>query len=235
MLELRDLVKHYRSGSETVRAIDGISLKIDPRETVALYGPSGSGKSTLLMLIAALLAPDSGSVLVDGRDISALSGRDAARYRRLQMGFVRQELDLLPGFTAVDNAAVKLLDSRTNWKAARRRVTPLLVQLGLAGRLQHRPEELSKGESQRVLIARALSTEPRLVLADEPTGSLDTRRSRETLELLTSVCQQHGVAMLIATHDPQAAAYATRVHMLRDGALHDYEPDRAALAASGRR
>jgi len=222
MLELRDLVKHYPSpGGETVRAVDGISIEIDAGELVALYGPSGSGKSTLLMLVAALLSPDSGAVLVEGRDISHLSARDAARYRRLELGFVRQSLDLLPGVTALDNATLKLLGSRIGWREAQRRVLPLMEELGIDHRAEHRAEDLSMGERQRVLIARALSTEPKLVLADEPTGSLDTERSRAVLTLLTKLCRERGVAMLLVTHDPQAARFASRVHTLRDGRLED--------------
>ena len=231
MLEIQDLVKHYPSpGGETVRAVDGISIDIDAGELVALYGPSGSGKSTLLMLVAALLAPDSGAVLVGGRDISQLSAREAARYRRLELGFVRQSLDLLPGVTALDNATLKLLGSRVGWREAQRRVFPLLEQLGVDHRIGHRAEDLSVGERQRVLIARALSTEPKLVLADEPTGSLDTERSIAVLTLLTEICRERGVAMLLVTHDPQAARFATRVHTLRDGRLEDGAFGESAVA-----
>jgi len=222
MLEIQGLVRHYDApGGEMVRAVDGITMSIEAGELVALYGPSGSGKSTLLMLIAALLRPDAGAVLVDGQDVSALSARDSARYRRLQLGFVRQTLDLLPGVSALDNATLKLLSARVGWREARRRVMPLMDQLGIAHRADHRAEELSVGERQRVLIARALSTGPRLVLADEPTGSLDTERSGSVLRLLTDLCHEREVAMLLATHDPQAAQFATRVHALRDGRLQD--------------
>ena len=224
MLEVRELVKHYPSGGgEIVRALDGISLTIEPGELVALYGPSGSGKTTLLKIIAAMLGPDSGSVLVNGRDITELSARDAARYRRLDLGYVSQSLDLMPGVPAIDNAALKLFDTRIGVRASHKRITPLMERLGLGERLQHRPNQLSTGERQRVLIARALATRPQLVLADEPTGSLDTQRSREVLTLLTEVCQEDRVAMLLVTHDPQAATYANRVHTLADGQLTDDE------------
>lgn len=232
MLELVELVKHFPApGGERVRAVDGISMEVAAGELVALYGPSGSGKSTLLHLIAALIEPDSGSVLVGGRNVSALSRRDASRYRRLELGFVRQELDVMEGASAIDNATLKLLDARVGWREARRRVEPLLVDLGLGDRLAHRAETLSVGERQRVLIARALSTRPSLVLADEPTGSLDSGRSHEVLGLLTGLCRQHGVAMLLVTHDPQAAGYATRVHTLRDGRLSAGEPAEAPAPA----
>lgn len=225
MLELRELVKHYAVGdSDTVSAVDGVSLRVACGELVALYGPSGSGKSTLLMLAAAVMRPDSGAVFVDGREISALAPREAAAYRMSELGYVRQSLDLIPGATALDNAALKLLGRPARVREARRRVEPLLVRLGLGERLEHRAEQLSMGERQRVMIARALSTEPRLVLADEPTGSLDTERGREVLALLGELCHERGIAVLLVTHDPEAAAYADRVHTLRDGRLSDVNP-----------
>ena len=225
MLELRELVKHYAVGeSDTVSAVDGVSLSVASGELVALYGPSGSGKSTLLMLAAAVIRPDSGAVFVGGREISALPSREAAGYRMRELGYVRQSLDLIPGASALDNAALKLLGRPSPVREARRRVEPLLVRLGLGERLEHRAEQLSMGERQRVMIARALSTEPRLVLADEPTGSLDTERGSEVLALLGELCHERGIAVLLVTHDPEAAAYADRVHTLRDGRLSETSP-----------
>ncbi|MFZ1927279.1 MAG: ABC transporter ATP-binding protein [Solirubrobacteraceae bacterium] len=227
MLQLDEVVKHYRVGDgEIVRAVDGVSLSVAAGELVALYGPSGSGKTTLLMLIAGLLVPDSGYVRVNGRDVSRLSARERAHYRRSELGFIRQSLDLIPGVRADDNAALKLLAS-TGRRDAQRRVAPLLERLGLNGRAGQRAEQLSMGERQRVMIARALSTGPGLVLADEPTGSLDTDRGREVLRLLSEVCHERDVAVLLVTHDPRAAAFADQVHALRDGRLVEYEPDRA--------
>jgi putative ABC transport system ATP-binding protein len=227
VLELREIVKHYRIGEgEPVRAVDGVSLTVKEGELVALYGPSGSGKTTLLLLIAALLAPDSGAVVLDGCEISALSDQEAARYRLRELGFVRQTLNLVGGIDAIDNAALKLMGIGMRARRAREAVTPLLDTLGLEDRLRHRPEQLSMGERQRVMIARALSTDPKLVLADEPTGSLDSRRGREVLELLTGVCRQRGLTVVLVTHDPQVAAYADRVCALRDGQLVDHEPER---------
>ncbi|HYM55672.1 MAG TPA: ABC transporter ATP-binding protein [Solirubrobacteraceae bacterium] len=232
MLELRDVVKHYSVGDgEPVRAVDGVSLSVAPGELVALYGPSGSGKTTLLMLIAALLRPDSGAVLMDGRDVSELSERDAARYRLAELGFVRQSLNLLASASALDNAALKLMGTNLNVGEAHRRVMPILERLGLGERVWHRAEQLSMGERQRVMIARALSTEPKLVLADEPTGSLDSGRSQEVLGLLTAICRERRAAVLLVTHDPRAATYADRVHALRDGRLVEYEPDQVAVPA----
>jgi putative ABC transport system ATP-binding protein len=225
VLELDEIVKHYSIGEgEPVHAVDGVSLRVKQGELIALYGPSGSGKSTLLLLIAALLRPDSGSIVLDGREISRLSEQDAARYRLRELGFVRQTLNLTPGVSALDNAALKLLGLGMRAREAREKVTPLMDKLGLEDRLRHRPDQLSMGERQRVLIARALSTDPKLVLADEPTGSLDSRRGQEVLQLLTGVCRERRLTVVLVTHDPQAAAYADRVLTLRDGRLQDEEP-----------
>jgi putative ABC transport system ATP-binding protein len=232
MLELRELVKHYPAvGGEPVRAVDGVSLSVSPGEMVALYGPSGSGKTTLLLMVAALLEPTGGAVLVNGRDVSSLSEQEASRYRLSELGFVRQNFDLLPGVSAIDNAVLKLLKS-VRWREAHRRVSPLLERLGLGERLEHRAEMLSMGERQRVMIARALSTEPQLLLADEPTGSLDSQRSSEVLELLRELCRERGVAIVLVSHDPLAAAYADRVLALRDGKLIDYDPAQGFAAVS---
>jgi putative ABC transport system ATP-binding protein len=234
MLELNELVKHYTVGDgEIVHAVDGVSLTVQPGEMLALYGPSGSGKTTLLMLIAGLLLPDSGTVTVRGREISSLTERERAHFRRSGLGFIRQSLDLIPGVRADDNAALKLL-ATSGRREAQRIVGPLLERLGLDGRTLQRAEQLSMGERQRVMIARALSTQPSLVLADEPTGSLDTERGMEVLGLLAEVCHEQGVAMLLVTHDPRAAAFADRVRALRDGRLCEYEPD-IAYAPRGAR
>jgi putative ABC transport system ATP-binding protein len=231
VLELRDVVRHYPVGDgEPVRAVDGVSLLVSPGELVALYGPSGSGKTTLLMLIAALLRPDSGAVFMDARNVSELSEREAARYRLAELGFVRQSLNLLASASALDNASLKLMGTNLNVGEAHRRVMPILERLGLGERAAHRAEQLSMGERQRVMIARALSTDPKLVLADEPTGSLDSGRSREVLELLTEICRERQAAVLLVTHDPRAATYADRVHALRDGRLVEYQPDHLVVS-----
>ena len=222
MLELREVVKHFAApGGEPVRAVDGVSLAIEAGEMVALYGPSGSGKTTLLKLIAALLQPDDGTIRVGERDVTALSGREAARYRLHELGFVRQQPDFVPGASAIDNAALKLFDELRRG-LARKRVEPLLRRLGLGERLRHTAEQLSTGERQRVLIARALSTDPALLLADEPTGNLDSRRSREVMELLTELCHERRLATLLVTHDPLVAGYADRALELHDGRLRSY-------------
>jgi len=232
LLELRDLVKHYPAvGGEPVRAVDGVSLEVAGGEMVALYGPSGSGKTTLLLMVATLLAPTAGTVVIGGRDVASLSEREASSFRLSELGFIRQNFDLLPGVSAIDNAVLKLLKSM-RWRDAHREITPLLERLGLGERLDHRAETLSMGERQRVMIARALSTRPRLLLADEPTGSLDTQRGREVLELLRGLCRERRVAVVLVSHDPMAAHYADRVYTLRDGRLSDHEPDSAHAASA---
>jgi putative ABC transport system ATP-binding protein len=220
-LEVRAVVKRYAVGSETVRAVDGVSMAVDAGELVALYGPSGSGKSTLLAIAAAILAPDAGGVFVDGRDITRLSAREAADYRMRELGFVSQAIDLLEGASVVTNAALKLYGMGMRVRDADRRVAQMLEAVGLGHRLKHRPHELSMGERQRVMIVRALSTDPRVVLADEPTGALDSERTVEILELLRAVTTERGTATLLVTHDPQAVAFADRRCTLRDGALID--------------
>ncbi|HXM87118.1 MAG TPA: ATP-binding cassette domain-containing protein, partial [Solirubrobacteraceae bacterium] len=172
MLALHELVKHYETaGSETVRAVDGVSLEVRPGELVALYGPSGSGKTTLLLMIATLLSPTAGTITIGERDTAQLSEREASDFRLSELGFIRQDFDLMPGVSAIDNASLKLLKT-VRWRDAQRQISPLLERLGLGERLHHRAETLSMGERQRVMIARALSTNPSLLLADEPTGSL---------------------------------------------------------------
>jgi putative ABC transport system ATP-binding protein len=232
-LELKEVVKAYPTGGELVRAVDGVSLCVPPGEMVALCGPSGSGKSTLLLMAAGLLAPDSGIVRFGATDLARLSVVDAAEYQRREVGLVSQTLDLFPGVPAVENAAIKLLADRVPLRQARRTAIPWLERVGLGDRLDHTPEQLSGGERARVAIARALVTAPRLILADEPTGSLDTRRGLEIVELLAEVASDEGAAVLLVTHDPQAAAVAERVEMLRDGRLVEAESPVAAQVTFG--
>jgi putative ABC transport system ATP-binding protein len=227
VLELHEVSKHYQAGDELVRAVDGVSLSVGRGELVALYGPSGSGKSTLLMLAAAILSPDHGSVRFEGRDIAGLSDRDAALYRRRELGLIFQSFHLVPGLSALDNAAIKLFGDRVRRGRAREEVRPLLDLVGLTTQADRPPERLSAGERQRVAIARALAGRPRLILADEPTGNLDTERGDQILALLRTACQQREVAVILVTHDPRAAQYADRVHALRDGRLAHAPVDRA--------
>jgi putative ABC transport system ATP-binding protein len=231
VLELRELVKRYRVGAgEPIVAADHVSMRVAEGEFVALYGPSGSGKTTLLDMIAGLRRPDSGSVYVAGRDIFALSRRESDEYRLREVGIVGAPNKLIPGARVFQNASLKLLLANARGSGAT--VEPLLERLGLAERTRHRTEQLSMGERQRVLIAMALSLSPKLVLADEPTGTLDTRRTVEVLSLLRELCRERGVVVVMATHDPRAAGFADHVHELRDGRLGRYQPDHLLVAAS---
>jgi putative ABC transport system ATP-binding protein len=232
MLELRELVKHYPMGDgEPIRAVDRVSMTVTAGEFVALYGPSGSGKTTLLELIASLKDADSGSVHVNGRNVFEMSRKERHSYRLNQLGIIGQPHNLMPGARAVQTASLKLLLASV--RKARPTIEPLLCQLGLGDRLQHRTEQLSMGERQRVLIALALSMDPELLLADEPTGSLDTQRTREVLELLRDLCHERRTVLLLATHDPQVAYFADQVHELRDGRLTEYRPDHMLAAPVG--
>jgi ABC-type lipoprotein export system ATPase subunit len=224
MLRLNRVVKHYLVGGETVKAVDGVSLHIDAGEMVALLGPSGSGKSTLIDLIAGFQPLDAGTITVAGCDVASLKGRKHADYLRLTLGIIGQDDDALtPSATARNNACLKLL--REHPKDAPRLIEPLLVDLGLSERMEQPFRKLSKGERQRVMIAQALATNPRLVLADEPTGNLDTSRSKEVLGLIRDRCRDRGTAVLLVTHDPRAIEFADRAYELRDGHLHDHQPD----------
>jgi putative ABC transport system ATP-binding protein len=226
MLDIRRLVKHYRvANGEPVRAVDDVSLAVARGELMALYGPSGSGKTTLLKLIAAVMPPESGEVIVAGRDIAQLSDREAARYRLRDVGFVLQTFHMIRGLSAIDNASLKLVGTGMRVREAHKRMTPLLTRLGIDEQADRLVGDLSMGERQRVAIAKALSTEPGLLLTDEPTGNLDSRRSREVLALLRDVCRERDTAVLLVTHDPQAAAFADQVLALRDGRLVEHVPD----------
>ena len=225
LLELENVVKHYRGAGETVRAIDGVSLIAHEGEMLALHGPSGSGKTTLLLLISALLAPDGGAIRYRGREVHSFSEAQASEYLRREIGFVHQSFQLMPHVSALENATVKLLLDGVPPRKARALAAPYLQRLGLGERAHHTPEQLSGGERRRVAIARALVGEPKLILADEPTGELDSRRSIETVALLRNLAHEQGACVLLVTHDNDAAALADRHYTLRDGRLFDDSPD----------
>lgn len=220
-LEIQGVFKRYQASGETVNALDGVSMRIQAGELVALYGPSGSGKTTLLLVAAGLMSPDRGHVLFDGMDLTSCSTREGVIFRRRQVGFVFQSFHLTPGASALDNAALGLLADGYSLSDAHAAALPWLERVGLRQRLAHTPEQMSMGERQRVAIARALVNEPQLLLADEPTGSLDSLRSRQTLSLLQEICHERGIPVMLVTHDPQASRFADRVHTLRDGHLTD--------------
>jgi putative ABC transport system ATP-binding protein len=219
MLELERVVKHYRTAGEDVRAVDGVSLRVQAGEMVAVQGPSGSGKTTLLLLIAALLTPEQGTIRFAGRDISRLSENEVSEYLMRDVGFIYQSFRLMPRVSTIENASLKLLVGGMGMREAKAHAVPWLARLGLGDRLAHTPEELSGGERQRVAIARALTGEPRLILADEPTGNLDSARSVETIRLLGALAHEQDAAVVLVTHDAEAARLADRHYTLRDGRL----------------
>jgi putative ABC transport system ATP-binding protein len=220
-LELREVVKHYEGADETIHAVDGVSLRVEPGEFVALYGPSGSGKSTLLSMAATITQPDRGSVVFGDREVSSLPSRESARFRREEVGLVSQSFKLLDGATTLDNASLKLLALGLTFREAYERARPWVERVGLAGRMGHTPGEMSMGERQRVAIARALANTPRLLLADEPTGNLDSKRSREVLGMLAEIGHEHQLPVLLVTHDPQATTFVDSAYTLRDGRLSE--------------
>ncbi|HEX6419806.1 MAG TPA: ABC transporter ATP-binding protein [Acidimicrobiales bacterium] len=206
-------------GGDSVTALDGVTLAVEAGATLAVTGPSGSGKSTLLHLAGAVERPTAGRVVVDGRDLSSLRRGPLAAYRRT-VGFVFQRYHLLPALTAAHNVLAPVLPYRTGYDK-RERVAELLAAVGLAERAQSPPSQLSGGEQQRVAIARALVNEPRLVLADEPTGNLDSATGGGIMDLLLELRERYGMTIVVATHDPQVAARCDRVVRLRDGRIVD--------------
>jgi putative ABC transport system ATP-binding protein len=219
MLELEEVVKHYHSIGEEVRAVDGVSFSLSPGEMLALHGPSGSGKTTLLLLVAAIIAPESGRIRFCGRELGALSDGEASEYLRRDVGFIYQRFHLMPRVSAIENAALDLLLGGMSLRASQERALPWLERVGLGSRIEHTPEQLSGGEKQRVAIAACLAKEPRLILADEPTGNLDSARSEEIVALLASIAHERSAAVLLVTHDIEAASVADRRMVLRDGRL----------------
>jgi putative ABC transport system ATP-binding protein len=219
-VELRNVSKRYGTGSgEPVMAADQVSFTVDAGELVALTGSSGSGKSTLLHLIGAIERPDSGTIMNGGTEVTALRGSALAAYRRT-VGFVFQRYNLLPALTALDNVIAPVLPFRTGWDK-HDRGRRLLEQVGLGGRERSLPSRMSGGQQQRVAIARALISRPPLLLADEPTGNLDSRSTTDILDLLAELRREHQMTVIIATHDPQIAARCDRLIRLKDGAVTD--------------
>jgi len=220
-VSVRDLVKVYGSGAAAVRALDGVSLGFRAGEFAAIMGPSGSGKSTLLHLLGTLETPTSGSVEVGGTDLSGLSDRKLTLLRRERLGFVFQSFNLLPTLSAEENVLLPALIAGEKREKYEGRLDELLELVGLTGRRHHRPDELSGGEQQRVAIARALLRNPDVILADEPTGNLDTKTGTGVLDLLRASASRYGRTVVMVTHDPRAAARADRVVFLADGRVVD--------------
>jgi lipoprotein-releasing system ATP-binding protein len=218
-LELRGVRKVFRQGTVELAVLNGIELALQPGEIVALVGPSGAGKSTMLHVAGLLERPDSGAVLIDGRDCGGLSDEHRTMLRRRALGFVYQFHHLLPEFSAVENVMLPQMIAGVSRADARRKAEALLGRVGLAERLAHRPARLSGGEQQRVAIVRALANDPKILLADEPTGNLDHTTAAGVIETLIEIVRAHGLAALIATHNLELAARLDRTVVLEDGCL----------------
>jgi putative ABC transport system ATP-binding protein len=217
LYSLDGVAKFFQRGPTTVRALDGVDLQIEAGEFVTLEGPSGSGKTTLLQLLGALDRPSAGRVLFEGRDLAELPDHELAELRLRSFGFVFQQFNLIPTLTAVENVEVKLAPTGVRNPDLRNRALALLDEVGLAERAIHLPAHLSGGEQQRVAIARALSVDPRVVLADEPTGNLDSTTGGEIIDLLANMAAVHGATVIVATHDTGLAERAPRRISMRDG------------------
>jgi putative ABC transport system ATP-binding protein len=218
LIAVRGLVKIYNAGGVELRALDGVSLSIERGEFVAVMGPSGSGKSTMMNMLGCLDSPTEGSYFLDGKDVSKLSGDDLAEVRNRKLGFVFQGFNLLPRATALENVALPLVYAGVPLKERRLRAQEALSRVGLAERIEHRPNQMSGGQQQRVAIARALVCKAPLILADEPTGNLDTRTSMEIMNLLTEL-NGEGKTIVLVTHEPDIAEYAERTLHFKDGKL----------------
>lgn len=220
MIRLENVVKDYRRGEQEVRALNGVSLRLDKGQFLSIMGPSGSGKSTLLNLIGGLDQPTTGEIFLDGEPLHGISDDALTLVRRKKVGFIFQFFNLLPILTAVENVALPLLLDGLSFSCIKDKAVQMLEMVGLQGRIEHRPEHLSGGEMQRVAIARALISNPSVLLADEPTGNLDSQRSLEILEILKQL-NKEGQTIVMVTHDPMAAAFASRIIRLKDGLLSE--------------
>lgn len=219
MLEAVNLVKVYEGGKHPVKALEGISLQVEPGEFVAVMGPSGSGKSTLLHLLGGLDSPTSGEILLEGKVVSSLPDKEATLLRRRNIGFVFQFYNLLPTLSAEENIILPLIIDGKKPKGYEKELKNLMERVGIYDRRTHRPSELSGGEQQRVSLARALITEPKILLADEPTGNLDTKTGGQVMALLSACAKELHQTIIMVTHDPKAAAHADRLIYLVDGKI----------------
>jgi putative ABC transport system ATP-binding protein len=217
MIELKNVTRTYKMGDQEIHALDNVDLTIADGEFVAIVGPSGSGKSTLLHVIGGLDSATNGTVVVDGQDLSQTKDRDLAAFRNERVGFVFQTFNLQPTYTALENVALPLVFARVPHKERKAQAQTTLEAVGLAERVKHKPTEMSGGERQRVAIARALVTNPAYILADEPTGNLDTTTGQEIVTLLDRLHQERDLTVVLVTHDPEMAALADRQFAMRDG------------------
>ncbi len=218
LIQARDLRKTYQVGSQVVHALDGLDLDIESNEYVALMGPSGSGKSTLMNMLGCLDSPTSGAYVLNGQDVGSMEDDALAEIRNREIGFVFQTFNLLPRYTALENVALPMIYAGISKAQRMERAQEVLEQVGLADRMDHRPNELSGGQRQRVAVGRALVMKPSIILADEPTGNLDTSTSLEVMELFGQI-QQAGNTVILVTHEEDIAAHAHRTVRLRDGRI----------------
>jgi putative ABC transport system ATP-binding protein len=221
VIQLENATKIYTVGEVETRALNGVNLSIEEGEFTAVVGPSGSGKTTMLQLMGCLDQPNSGLVKIKGQDVTGLNANQRADLRRDMIGFIFQFFALVPVLTAYENVELPLLLSGVETKERQERVNEMLDAVGLTGRTQHRPDQMSGGEQQRVAIARALAPRPLLVLADEPTANLDTANGKQAMEIMQRLNEKTGTAFIFATHDPRVVAFARRVVKMRDGRLVD--------------
>jgi ABC-type lipoprotein export system ATPase subunit len=228
LIHANKLTRRYQVGKAIVAALSDVDLTVPPGEFTALVGPSGSGKSTLLNLIGGLDRPSSGEIFVKGLSLGAAQEPELVRYRRERVGFIFQSFNLLPTLTALENVEAPLMLAENPQAARRARAKELLESVGLSQRIHHKPNELSGGEKQRVAIARALANRPALLLADEPTGNLDSKTGGAVLDLLCGLLATHGLTMILVTHDSEIAARANRIVHLRDGSIQQIETLRPA-------
>jgi putative ABC transport system ATP-binding protein len=219
VIELQDVTRVYRIGEVETKALRGVTLDVEDGEFAAIVGPSGSGKTTMLQLMGCLDRPTSGSVLINGKEVTKLSPNKRADLRKGTIGFVFQFFALIPGLTAYENIELPLLLTGAKASDRRARVQELLEAVGLSDRARHRPDQMSGGEQQRVAIARALATHPVLILADEPTANLDTDNGRQVMEIMQRLNEETGTTFIFATHDPRVIPFARRTVELRDGRL----------------
>lgn len=219
VLAAQTLTKTYRMGEVSVNALDGVDFSVERGEFVAIMGPSGSGKSTLLHLLGGLDFPSAGEVYLNGQPLSTLSDDEITELRRRKVGFIFQFYNLLPTLSAAENVGLPLLIDGKSLRTEREQIQNLLELVGLSDRSDHKPDQLSGGQQQRVAIARAFVNQPEIVLADEPTGNLDSRSGTAILELLRRTCRELNATIIMVTHDPRAASYADRVVFLKDGKI----------------
>lgn len=224
LITIRDLVKSYNLGNVKINALNGVSIDIEKNEYVALMGPSGSGKSTLMNLLGCLDTPSSGTYVLNGRDVSSMTENELADIRNQEIGFVFQTFNLLARLTGVENVALPLIYAGKSKADRNERAAEMLTAVGLGKRMRHKPNELSGGERQRVAIARALVNTPSIILADEPTGNLDTKTSLEIMDIFERIYNQ-GNTVIVVTHEEDIAAHARRVIRLRDGVVERDEPN----------